>query len=386
MRIVLNGWFLIHHPQTGTGQYLRALLDWLPQVRPEAEYHLVTPGAFPSPNSLPAAWQLHALASGASDLHKLYFEQVLFPRACQRLRADVAHIPYWAPPLFFNTAPAVVTIHDLIPRLLPLYRGHVLARTYTALVSAATPRARLVLADSEASRLDILRDLRLPEKKVRRVYLAADRRYRPEGETGADQASRQKYGLPEKYGLYLGGFDARKNVPALLEAWAQSSIGQHCPLVLGGSVPAPDGRLFADYHALTARLGLTEAAKFIGPVDEEDKPALYRGAAVFVYPSRYEGFGLPPLEAMACGTPVVTTTCASLPEVVGEAGLVVSPDDIRALGQAILTCLTEPETAQTLRERGLQQARRFTWESTARETAAAYDAVATAYDAAAERP
>jgi len=116
--------------------------------------------------------------------------------------------------------------------------------------------------------------------------------------------------------------------------------------------------------------------KFIGPVDEADKPALYRGAAVFVYPSRYEGFGLPPLEAMACGTPVVTTRCASLPEVVGEAGLVVSPDDPGALGQAILACLTEPATAQALRERGLQRARQFSWEKTARDTAEAYAAAA----------
>ena len=376
MRIVLNGWFFIHHHHTGIGQYLRALLDWLPRVAPEADYYLVTPGAPASAAALPRGWQLFPVACGSADLHKLYFEQVLFPLACRRLRANVAHIPHWAPPLFFSLAPVVVTIHDLIPRLLPLYRGHILARAYTALVSAATPRASLILADSEASRLDILRDLGLPEKKVRRIYLAADQRYRPDGDPAVDQASRQKYGLPEKYVLYLGGFDVRKNVPALLEAWAQSSLARHSPLVLGGSVPAPDGRLFADYAGLVARLGLADAVKFIGPVAEADKPALYRGAAVFVYPSRYEGFGLPPLEAMACGTPVVTTSCASLPEVVGEAGLVVSPDDARALGEAIRTCLTEPATAQALRERGWQQARRFSWEDTARETAAAYAAVA----------
>jgi glycosyltransferase involved in cell wall biosynthesis len=375
MRIVLNGWFLIHHPHTGTGQYLRALLDWLPQVWPEADYHLVTPGLPVSPAARPASWQVHPVACGAADLHKLYFEQVLFPLACRRLRADIAHIPYWAPPLFFDAAPVIVTIHDLIPRLLPAYRGHTLAQAYTALVSAATPRASLVLADSEASRLDILRLMGLPEKKVRRIYLAADQRYRPDSDI-ADQASLKKYGLPETYVLYLGGFDVRKNVPALLEAWATCALARYSPLVLGGPVPAPDGRLFADYASLTTRLGLADTVKFIGPVDEADKPALYRGAAVFVYPSRYEGFGLPPLEAMACGTPVVTTTCASLPEVVGEAGLVVSPDDPRALGQAILTCLTEPATTQRLRERGLQQARRFSWENTARETAAAYAAAA----------
>jgi glycosyltransferase involved in cell wall biosynthesis len=376
MRIVVNGWFFIHNSHTGTGQYLRALLDWLPQVNPKADYYLVTPGQLASPTALPAGWRLYPVAGGAADLHKLYFEQVLFPWACRRLRADVIHIPYWAPPLAFTSAPVVVTIHDLIPRLLPPYRGRVLTRAYTALVSAATPRTRLILADSEASRLDILRLFRLPEERVRRVYLAADQRYRATGDPAADLASRQKYGLPEKYVLYLGGFDVRKNVPALLEAWATSALARHAGLVLGGSVPAPDGRLFADYAGLTARLGLTDAVKFIGPVDEADKPALYRGAAVFVYPSRYEGFGLPPLEAMACGTPVVTTNGGSLPEVVGEAGLVVPPDDTRALGQALLACLTEPAMARGLRERGLLQARQFSWENMARETAAAYTAAA----------
>ncbi len=372
MRVVLNGWFFIHHPHTGTGQYLRALLDWLPKVSAEVDYHLVTPGLSESP----AGWRLYPMKCGAGDLDKLYFEQVLFPRACRRLRANLAHIPYWGPPLFFSAAPVVLTIHDLIPRLLPQYRGGILARAYTALVSAATPRASLVLADSEASRLDILHNLGLPENKVRRIYLAADERYRPQGDLAAGHACRRKYGLPKRYALYLGGFDTRKNVPVLLEAWSKTHLARHSPLVLAGSVPAPDERLFEDYAGLTARLGLTSAVQFIGPVDEADKPALYRGAAVFVYPSRYEGFGLPPLEAMACGTPVVTTRCASLPEVVGQAALAVSPDDPGALGRAILACLTEPGTAHALRERGLEQARQFSWEKTARDTAQAYAAAA----------
>ena len=373
MRVALNGWFFIRHPHTGTGQYLRALLDWLPQVSAEADYHLVIPRVSKTP-AVPAGWRLHPIACGASDLDKLYFEQVLFPQACRRLRVDVAHVPYWAPPLFFSAAPLVVTIHDLIPRLLPPYRGGALARAYTALVSAATPRASLILADSEASRRDIIDNLRLPEKKVRRIYLAADQRYRPDGNLATEHACRWKYGLPMKYGLYLGGFDVRKNVPALLEAWAKNHLARHSPLVLAGFVPKPDRRLFADYADLTARLGLTSAVKFIGPVDEADKPTLYRGAAVFVYPSRYEGFGLPPLEAMSCGTPVITTRCASLPEVVGQAAIMVSPDDPSALGQAILACLIEPGTAHALRERGLEQARQFTWQKTARDTAKAYAA------------
>jgi glycosyltransferase involved in cell wall biosynthesis len=376
MRVALNGWFLVHHPHTGTGQYLRALLEWLPRVAPQNEYVLIAPARPETPMRVPEGCRLQRVTCGASDIDKLYFEQYLFLRACGAVRADVAHVPHWAPPLFASRMPLVVTIHDLIPRLLPQYRGHWLAQAYTALASAATPRAALVLADSEASRRDIYRSLRLPENKVRTIYLAADSRYTPRADPAADAAVRQSYGLPESYVLYLGGFDARKNVPLLLEAWAQAGLGQHSRLALGGQVPQPDGRLFADYPRLIHDLQVTDTVQFVGAIAEADKPALYRGAAAFVYPSRYEGFGLPPLEAMACGTPVVTTTSASLPEVMGQAGCLVPPGDARALGAALLACLTEPDTARTWRERGPVQASRFSWEKTARETAAAYAAAA----------
>ena len=376
MRVALNGWFVVHHPHTGTGQYLRALLERLPQAAPRHEYVLVVPTFAPNNLVLPKGCRLHPVKCGVSDFDKLYFEQYLFPRACRQLNADVAHVPHWAPPLFFRDRPFVITIHDLIPRLLPEYQGHLPARAYTALVSAATPGAAMILADSNASRRDILRVLSLTEKKVRTVYLAADARYSPIADPAADEAVHQKHGLPEKYVLYLGGFDVRKNVPALLEAWASAALGQPATLVLAGQLPRPDGRLFADYPRLVAKLGLAGAVKFIGAVEEAEKPALYRGAAAFVYPSRYEGFGLPPLEAMACGTPVITTTGGSLPEVVGEAGYVVAPDDVGALRAALRACLTGPATARALRERGLVQARQFSWEKTARETAAAYEAAA----------
>ncbi len=376
MRIALNGWFFAHHPHTGTGQYLRALLEQLPRVAPQHTYTLVAP----SPPSAAPVWpegcRRLEVPCGASDLEKVWFEQYLFPRACRALGAELGHVPHWAPPLGDRGIPFAVTLHDLIPRLLPEYRGRLPARAYTALVSAATRGAAMVLADSEASRRDILRELGLPEKRVCTVYLAADARYSPAADRSADTAARQRLGLPERYVLYLGGFDKRKNVPVLLEAWAGAALGQWGTLALAGQVPKPDGRLFADYRELVSRLDLETTVKFIGAVEEADKPALYRGAAAFVYPSMYEGFGLPPLEAMACGTPVVTTRSASLAEVVGEAARVVPPGDAPALGAALRACLTDPTAAGALRERGLAQARRFSWEKTARETAAAYEAAA----------
>ena len=375
MRIIINGWFAAHDVQTGSGQYLRALLEWLPQVAPEHEYHLVAPddGTTAAPKPKGGGYQMHAVRCGASNWAKLRFEQWQFPQACRALRADLAHVPYWAPPLS-SPAPIVVTIHDIIPVLMPEYQRGRAARAYTALVSAAARGVTLVLTDSDASARDIQQHLGLPAEKVRTVYLAAGPAYQPTGDWRVDDPIREKYGLQDGYVFYVGGFDRRKNLRALLSAWTwpAGSIGQNYPLVIAGKLPTPDGEMFEDLPALARELEVADTVKFIGPVDEADKPALYRGATVFAYPSRYEGFGLPPLEAMASGVPVVTTTGGSLPEVVASAGYLLPPDDTRNFGAAIITIVVEPQVHADLRARGLAQARKFSWEKTARETAAAY--------------
>ncbi len=375
MRILINGWFAAHDVQTGSGQYLRAMLEWLPRVAPEHEYHLVVPdnGATARPKPEGAGYQVHAVRCGSSNWAKLRFEQWQFPQACRALRADLAHVPYWAPPLS-SPAPIIVTIHDIIPVLMPEYQRGRAARLYTALVSAAARGVTLALTDSDASARDIQQHLGLPAEKIRTIYLAAGPAYQPTGDWRVDDPIREKYGLQEGYVFYVGGFDRRKNLRALLSAWTwpAGSIGQNYPLVIAGQLPTPDGLMFEDLPALARELEVADTVKFIGPVDEADKPALYRGATVFAYPSRYEGFGLPPLEAMASGVPVVTTTGGSLPEVVESAGYLLPPDDTRNFGAAIITIVVEQQVHDDLRARGLAQARKFSWEKTARETAAAY--------------
>lgn len=376
MRIVLNGWFLIHNPHTGSGQYLRALLEWLPRVAPQHTYHVVIPQAGALSAPLPAEIQVLPLPCPDTNLGKVNFEQRLFSQACKTLKADLAHVPYWAPPLT-SPAPIVVTIHDLIPLLLPEYTQGWRARLYTALVRAATPGAAHIFTDSNASRADVLKLIPMPEARVQTVYLAAGPQYTAQGNWQEDEPIRMRYGLnPEGgYVLYLGGFDRRKNVRGLLSAWtwAADSIGVNYPLVVGGQLPTPNGVLFEDYPALAKELKVDDTVQFIGPVAEEHKPAVYRGASVFVYLSHYEGFGLPPLEAMACGAPVVVSNRASLPEVVGSAGYILPPDDARTIGAAILTPVVESTVFDDLRARGIAQAKNFSWEKTARETVAGYE-------------
>ncbi len=372
MKVAFNGWFW-DQPFTGSGQYLRALLAHLP---PQVEPVIVLPRQLPAENDPAEAARLafHVAPVPATNLGKVRFEQLAFPAACRALGVDLAHIPYWAPPLR-APVPFVVTVHDLIPLLLPEYNPSFLARLYTSLVSAAAHGATRIITDSESSRSDVITRLGVPAERVRAVHLAVGPDFAPSRTFILDKALQQKYNLPDGYVLYLGGFDPRKNVRGLLAGWtwAADAIGAGYPLVIAGAVPPPGG-IFDDVRGYAQELGLSETVQFIGPVEEDDKPALYRGAVCFVYPSRFEGFGLPVLEAMACGTPVVTTAGGSLREVAGDAAYLVDADDARSIGAGIIATVVQENLADDLREKGLAQAKQFSWEKTARETVEVYEA------------
>jgi glycosyltransferase involved in cell wall biosynthesis len=379
MRVAVNAWFW-DSPTTGSGQYTRRLVEHLVALDPGLEIVSVAPwgwgfqvSRFTPHVSRGIQSDTRSLQPETGRLRKVYFEQLAFPRACRRLGADVAHVPYWAPPLA-PSVPTVVTIHDLIPLVLREYRGGPLVRLYTALVSTAAQSAALALTDSEASRRDIVAHLGLPAERVRVVPLAADESYTPPP-TPEDVDIRSRYGLPERYVLYLGGFDVRKNVATALLTyrWAGPTIGEECPLVIAGRLPEQDTPFAPDPRRLAREMAVDERfVRFVSPVDEADKPALYRGAVAFIFPSRYEGFGLPPLEALACGTPVVGSNASSLPEVVGSAGVLLPPDDAEGMAGALIQLAADDDFRTEMSRRALAQAAHFSWERTARETLAAY--------------
>ncbi len=393
MRVALNGWFW-EHPETGSGQYLRYLTTALATFAPVTQFVVLVPLP-PAQEVTCAPNVVLVVAPGKrTPLGKVWWEQVTLPRAAKRLGVNVLHVPYWAPP-FYVPLPTVVTIHDLIPLLLKPYRGNMMVRLYTTLVSLTAARATLVLTDSEASRRDIIAHLRVSPARVQTTYLAVDRMYGP-GMTEAtggpaedagkspslrceispqeDAAVLATFEIRPGYVLYLGGFDVRKNVQGLCTAFAE--VCQTLPeaqLVIAGKLPAVDSAFTPDPCRLAREAGIpTECIHFVDFVPEAAKPALYRQARVFVFPSTYEGFGLPPLEAMACGTPVVGSRAASIPEVVREGGILVDPADTHALATALVRLLTDDALHAELRRRAIQRAARFTWETTARETYTAY--------------
>lgn len=375
MRVVMNGLFW-DQPSTGSGQYLRELVAAL--ARMDAVEPSLVVGAPPGTPPPPGVEVCERRGLASTNLGKVWFEQVIFPSVCRVAGADVVHVPYFGSP-FRCPSPVVVTIHDLIPLLLPEYRGGLHVRAYMALAGWSAKRAALIVTDSEASARDIERVLGIPCDRVRVVHLAAGAQYRPVSPTEVAEA-RERLGLPERYLLYLGGFDRRKNVPELLRAYRRAlpRLGG-VALVIAGRFPQTDTAFAPDPRRLVDQLGLRESVHLLGAVTEGDKVPLYAGAVALVYPSLYEGFGLPPLEALRCGTPVIATRASSLPEVVGDGGLLVEPGDTDALAEAMCALSEDAALRVRLAERGLAQASRFSWEWTARQMVAVYqEAVARA--------
>jgi glycosyltransferase involved in cell wall biosynthesis len=389
MKIALNAWFL-DQPTTGSGQYLARLLAAF-SAHP-AGHHFLLCGRtgqeqsnLPVPSSPVFEWQtLHtpfdsSPSSGrppsslSRHLAKLWFEQVSFARACRSWGADLIHVPYWASPLV-GRIPTVVTVHDLIPLLVPAYQGGRLGKLYTRLVMRSARRATHVITDSQASRQDIITRLHIPSERVEAILLAASERFQPVQAPEVLQQVRTKYGLPPRYLLYLGGFDVRKNVPAILRAYARLEVPD-VRLVIAGKLPARDTAFTPHPQRIADKLGISERVHLTGRVDEADKPALYRMAIALIFPSYYEGFGLPPLEAMSCGTPAVGSDRSALPEVIGQGGLYVAPDDVDALTQAMRQLCTDRQLRKCLAQAALDQAARFNWAKTAQATIAAYERV-----------
>lgn len=308
------------------------------------------------------------------SLAKVFFEQTTFPRAAIRRGADLLHVPYFAPPLR-SGAPVVVTVHDLVPVLRPEYRRTPAQRLYTGLARLGLRHARLIITDSRASARDLQRVLGIASQRIRVVPLAADERFRPlQGtEIRLATALRARLGIDGPYLHYLGGLDRRKNVDRLIAAFAivkrDRAIAHR--LIIVGARHSGDS-FFYDPRPDLDRLGLGDSVLLLDRVSDEEAVALHAGSDAFVFPSCYEGFGLPPLEALACGTPVVCSGASSLPEVVGDAALLVDASDPAALASQIARVLGDASLRSELAARGPDQAARFTWAETARATAAVY--------------
>jgi glycosyltransferase involved in cell wall biosynthesis len=289
-------------------------------------------------------------------------EQFAVPGDLRREGVDLFHAPHYVlPPL--TPCRSVVTIHDCIhlrfPQYLPSRLGYAYAR---GMMWTATHRAARVITVSEASKRDILRYFRVPESRIDVIYNAIDDRFWQEPPADQIERVRQRYQLTAPFVLYAGNIKPHKNLERLIEAFhlmrqTHADLRDVQLLIIGDEISK-----YATLRRAVHRHKLHKHVRFFGFVPDETLAALYRLAAAFIFPSLYEGFGLPPLEAMASGTPVITSNVSSLPEVVGNAAVMIDPYEPSEIADAMARVLTDEPLRADLRQRGLIRARAFSWE------------------------
>ena len=355
----------------GIGTYVRNLVRWLARLDHESEYVLVC-----RPEDCEDIEQLGRNFRPMSDRSAGYSvaEQLTVPVALARARVDLFHAPHYVLPAL-TPCRSIVTIHDCIhlmfPQYLPGRLAHIAARV--ALWHAANRSAR-VLTVSEASKRDILRFFSIPSDKVDVIYNGIDDRFSHAPDEDQMRRVRVRYQLHDRFLLYSGNVKPHKNLERLIDAFAR--LRQHgfddIKLLITGS----EVSRYATLRRAVHRYNLHKHVRFLGFLSTETLATLYHLADAFVFPSLYEGFGLPPLEAMASGTPVLTSNVSSLPEVVGDAALLIDPYDPNAIADGMRQILSDHSVRERLVSNGRARASSFSWEESARRVLTIYRQVA----------
>ncbi len=362
--ILIDGRFIQDH-FPGIGRYTYNLVAALARVAPDDRFILLhNPALKNSRYGLAALARFPNLELRRVDAPtRSVREQFAIPRAVgdHEGRPYIFHSPYYIKP-YFLVARSVVSIFDLIPLRVPNDLPNAFARlAFRAANWLAARTAARIIAPSAATRDDLIVILRVPRAKIAVVPLAADARFTPQPENEITRV-REKYALPREYALSVGINKPHKNIATLVRAWRR--VKSRAVLVIAGA--------WDERYAGKQEGGGAGEICFIHNIPDADLPALYAGARVFVMPSLYEGFGLPALEAMACGAPVIASNVSSLPEVVGDAALLFNPRDDAALAQLLARVLDDAALRDELRAKSRARARNFSWERTARETLAVY--------------
>lgn len=376
MRIAISGMFWTE-PHVGSGQYLHNLVEQFAAQPNGHRFILVIPRYLkPQKPSLPH-FQTVVMPTpfdGRNEnLAKVWFEQISLGQVCRKLRADLVHVPYFGSPRYLRV-PTVVTVHDLIPLLVPGNRGGRAVQTYMRLAASSARQATTIIADSQHTKDDIVQHLSIPAERIVVTHLAAAPTLTPQP-PAAIEATLERFRLDDPYVFYIGGFQAHKNVALAIRAFARArrSLGRRVVLAIAGRLPTSQSPLFPDIHKVILEEQIAADVALLGPVSEAEKAALMSGCQAFVYPSRYEGFGLPPLEAMQCGAPTLASATTSVGEVVGDGGVQLPPDDPEAWSSALTRVLSDEAWRSQLSAQGLQRARGFSWQKTAAQTLAIYE-------------
>jgi len=364
---------------SGTGTYTRKIVEYMIAAGSDMEFVLVWPKEAAGPR-LRSPGQMNILyAPAGTPVVRAVREQWLVRRVARHVDPDIIHYPASIGP-WIQGMPAgsmldrcIVTVHDLAFLKFP-ERFSTARRLYyrTSMVRGAR-RAAHVIADSESTRQDLIERGGVPADRITVVHLGVDKTFAPVDDTIAAARVREKYFLPPRFFLFVGTIEPRKNVACIVEAYAQlAGKLDNIRLVVAGRRGWKFGLLYQQIE----QAGLADRIFMPGRIDDEDLPALYSCAEAFVWPTMYEGFGLPLLEAMACGTPVISSDIDVVREVVGDAAVLVDPRSPAELTDAMWRVVSTAGFRDDLVRRGIARAHKFSWEQTATRTLAVYERVA----------
>ena len=363
-RVLLNA--LQAGNRSGTGRYATELARRLPALDGDVEVFVLWPRHIPIPDCPETARERFITVESLSSVARIGQDQFGIRNVRKRLGAQIVHYPANIGPLAPMTG-IVLTIHDLTFIRFPEWYRWNRAAYYRASVPSSVRQAERIIADSESTAADLRKLLKVKPERVDVIPLAVSAEFRPASEVQVTAAV-ERYHLPSAFFLYEGTLEPRKNLVRLIEAWSQIAANCRFDLVIAGRT----GWKCEPVEQAAAASPFARRIHFPGFIEQEDLPAVMSAARVFVWPSLYEGFGLPPLEAMACGTPVITSNTSSLPEVVGDAALTVNPEDTAALARAMKAAADDQGLRTRLSAAGALRAAEFSWDYTARLTLASY--------------
>ena len=361
----------LNRPRSGIGNYIYYLIKEFAKTNENREkVYLINyedNNIFPNLNKIIIENPLKNITKKSFYFWHIYLQ---FRLKRNNLNLDIIHSPENATLFVKLKQKKIVTVHDTTPFLFPESFTLITLLRYRLLLPRTLKTADKIITDSNSTKKDLVNYFNIPEEKIKVIFLAADEKFKPLNNEEINEV-KQKYSLNFPFILYVGLLHPRKNIPSLIEAYYKLKLKKddmEYKLVIAGK---NNGKC-KDIFGTVGRLNLQKDVIFTGYVLDEDLPALYNATDLFVYPSLYEGFGLPPLEAMACGTPVITSNTSSLPEVVGDAGIMVDPYDVDGLADAMHEVLTNDGLREDMIKRGLKRAKMFSWEKCAKETLRVY--------------
>jgi glycosyltransferase involved in cell wall biosynthesis len=366
MRVAIDARGINWYKGTGIGTYTDNILSQLLNIDQENYYHIYWSG-----DDYERLNSQNSKIIMTSKKHHRFFQQNYIPSNLLKEKIDVYHVPQNGIGLCDNIpCKKVITVHDLIPYIMPETVGKGYLLKFLKEVPEIIENTDAIITVSNWSKRDILKFFPIEEDKVFVTPLATDMKYRPLDREWCRYMIEKKMNIKKPFILYIGGFSPRKNVRSLIMAFSKvyHDLNKDYVLVITGSLRDEGNSL----KELCDNLQVTSQVIFTGFVEDDMLPILYNGAELFVYPSYYEGFGLPPLEAMSCGTPVITSNVSSIPEVVGDAGILIDPYDTTNLMEALVNTLNDEKLKVQLSQAGLSRASQYSWKRTAAETLDVY--------------